>query len=1182
MNKITKSIITTIIMLFCNQYLTGQSNPDGLSGDMGFKMSANSNYKMQVTMTCASIPFEGLTNPRDIFRPFNRVGKIQNGSIWRFFISQGTLGAERNIYKISSNIINYGEVFDLMHSSGSEYEASINYVYGYAKYLVEVWIYYNNVLSEKYRYFYNTLDSKFGAKDTISNNTYYIGDLYVQYNISLPVNRRLEIYKDVRSGPVQGLIPIDTISTADTLNDGTPKKELKVWEIKYPPSSFPEEQNFYASTTPFGLRPEVFYENAQKTELLIGTKIIFDSVYNNKDVLPSKKDTIGYNTRDDNLYHRYYTLPPVGFNDYGNTYTTTSWFNDFSGIQKGLTLIADSSTTLEYKKNKKMWVSGVGDENIYDVLILKENSKIIYYENSGLYTFNRGKIIDEGCKITWAPNTIYRAYNKTEFSYTGTSHLINNGGKVEIDSLAELHLGNNTVVTFDGSNTLLKLKPGSKVFFGQNAKIEFKNGAYLIANGSSISSINSSLLGEGIILENAGASTVITGCTFNNLTSAVTLYNDNMTSANTYRYIYGNVFNMINGNRYGLHTYNAHNSTIQNNTFNLAVGDGFGLVMRYSLPPGEDETPPIYSININNNAFNNGTVSAAFLCYTSEYVPMNVSYNNFNSASLYNVIGRHITGDIRYNTLNSVTAGSQCKSIELTQSTPGLYSNTVSSNYKNLYSYDSYENLAPIPENGNFILTGGYNRFTSIGNGNVYFYGGKALLDYGYNCFLKNINQAYNHLEGAVNEPTLLYYMRNNDFNNSNMPVHSLVEYESGSVVVPFVEGSNYTCQMSTDAGNIWIIRDLGNGVIDTIYSKPDNTGYQQPQDASLYSTATARKTGGLYFDAVSYFKALINNHAASAYTDACLYNLYECHERLDTSSSQEIRNILYGSLKIYLENKILSELYSDEFNFNAYNIVLMCETNMTDYNSAMAGYEFIALYHPEAYIRLLASWDYAELEELINGGGGLSSRNENMSDEDYLLKLTKKINKSVSEDPVRAAVKKSFNRVKSENTTRDEKEIYSRNKNTKEAENELTMMKQIEYNFNSRTLNVLRNAKTMTREEKSQRQMEDILTTLKDKKGSYADHGTNTLPENYDLSQNYPNPFNPVTKINYAIPKQGFVTLKLYDMIGREIQTLVNEVKQAGYYCVDFNGSKIASGVYFYRIQCGTFISVKKMVLVK
>ena len=88
--------------------------------------------------------------------------------------------------------------------------------------------------------------------------------------------------------------------------------------------------------------------------------------------------------------------------------------------------------------------------------------------------------------------------------------------------------------------------------------------------------------------------------------------------------------------------------------------------------------------------------------------------------------------------------------------------------------------------------------------------------------------------------------------------------------------------------------------------------------------------------------------------------------------------------------------------------------------------------------------------------------------------------------------------------------------------------------------------------------------------------------PDKYSISQNYPNPFNPVTKINFALPKQGFVTLKIYDIAGREIKTLVNEFKQIGYYSVDFNGSSLSSGVYFYKIQSGNFVSVKRMVLIK
>lgn len=88
--------------------------------------------------------------------------------------------------------------------------------------------------------------------------------------------------------------------------------------------------------------------------------------------------------------------------------------------------------------------------------------------------------------------------------------------------------------------------------------------------------------------------------------------------------------------------------------------------------------------------------------------------------------------------------------------------------------------------------------------------------------------------------------------------------------------------------------------------------------------------------------------------------------------------------------------------------------------------------------------------------------------------------------------------------------------------------------------------------------------------------------PKEFALSQNYPNPFNPVTKINFTIPKSGFVTLKIYDMLGREIKTLVNEPKQPGYYTVDFNGMELSSGIYFYRIQMGDLVQVKRMILTK
>ena len=83
-------------------------------------------------------------------------------------------------------------------------------------------------------------------------------------------------------------------------------------------------------------------------------------------------------------------------------------------------------------------------------------------------------------------------------------------------------------------------------------------------------------------------------------------------------------------------------------------------------------------------------------------------------------------------------------------------------------------------------------------------------------------------------------------------------------------------------------------------------------------------------------------------------------------------------------------------------------------------------------------------------------------------------------------------------------------------------------------------------------------------------------------LSDNYPNPFNPITKISFTIDKTGLTKLMVYDILGRQIKVLVNELKNPGYYTVEFNGSDLPSGIYFYRLETDDFSVVKKMVLIK
>lgn len=92
----------------------------------------------------------------------------------------------------------------------------------------------------------------------------------------------------------------------------------------------------------------------------------------------------------------------------------------------------------------------------------------------------------------------------------------------------------------------------------------------------------------------------------------------------------------------------------------------------------------------------------------------------------------------------------------------------------------------------------------------------------------------------------------------------------------------------------------------------------------------------------------------------------------------------------------------------------------------------------------------------------------------------------------------------------------------------------------------------------------------------------SSSTPNSFKLGQNYPNPFNPTTRINYSVPVSGLVNLQIFDITGRLIQTLVNEVKNPGSYIVEFNASTLSSGTYFYRLEGHNFVETKKMLLIK
>ena len=104
-----------------------------------------------------------------------------------------------------------------------------------------------------------------------------------------------------------------------------------------------------------------------------------------------------------------------------------------------------------------------------------------------------------------------------------------------------------------------------------------------------------------------------------------------------------------------------------------------------------------------------------------------------------------------------------------------------------------------------------------------------------------------------------------------------------------------------------------------------------------------------------------------------------------------------------------------------------------------------------------------------------------------------------------------------------------------------------------------------------------DLLVTIDE-----GEYDQDLVPNKFELSQNFPNPFNPLTHISYALPTDEFVNLTVYNVLGKAITTLVNEQKHAGSYNISFNASELPSGVYFYKLIAGNYVSIKKMLLLK
>ena len=751
-------------------------------------------------------------------------------------------------------------------------------------------------------------------------------------------------------------------------------------------------------------------------------------------------------------------------------------------------------------------------------------------------------------------NVVYNSISKIQnnLNFVNSDFTIKNNISFEIQQ--------NSNLIFNNLTSSFRSFQGSIINFPHNYLLSVSNGGYINSNGSIF---NSSSSWNGIKLENSGSDTII-NCTFNNAKTAVSIANDNLIN-NPNIIIRKNTFNISQDNGRGIDARNLNKILIDSNIFNISNSNStIGIYFRNSNSSSEGQRYFSYNLNIVNNKFYNGYLPVYISGLTSARTPFYVYNNTFYGTNTYSIAGLKITGDIKNNRFD---VNNNTRSVGLWNSNPNIFGNSFNSVSTNMYLNYSFPSIAPYPNSTDQLIWIAWrNSFNSVQKENIYLEGSYPYLENGSNIFtVSDTLHIIGNMPDSVNEYRMSF---NCWYGRDEIPGYFLYKYINDSTMQYI--SADYTPTFCEEQPSTFseVYTDKGSEIIDTTLITDDFDSDPPSVDESLLGQA--RISNGIkdFPGAIINYKGLINNYAGSELICTSLYEMYDNYSALDTSGDQNVTDVLFGDLKQYLQGRINTSNYTEDFERQAFDVILMCETNMKNYEVALTGYEFIALYHPNAEQRMLASWDYDEIEEMINGSGGgekqLGIRNDELGIEELEINELNRLDKLIDDDPLMKTLKKNY----------EKKYAFEKNiKSDKLTENKLIQ----------RAKENIFKVKFLQKEEKEKRYMED-LKLLMTTGNTDAKEIENTIskPKEFILNQNYPNPFNPVTNIGYSVPVSSFVNLKVFDITGKEIVTLVNEYKQNGSYQVTFNGINLSSGIYYFYISAGEFSQVKKMMLIK
>jgi hypothetical protein len=752
-----------------------------------------------------------------------------------------------------------------------------------------------------------------------------------------------------------------------------------------------------------------------------------------------------------------------------NLNAAPSWYPDCVGYNDGVGfLMTDKAGGNLVQSDGSKIILNQNGQYLNTELLLEYGSHYTGNGNSEIRLYPGGMFCNQGAIINGILRLHYMSRTHEYTNCTYPTNPIYQNTQIILDS-ATLEIPENTSIILDGNSSSIIVGPTSKMSFAQNSKLILQNGAHLIADHATFTSLDPNSTWDGIYLNDISNDT-ITNCTIENASNGINIKNKcSYTSNQPSTEISNCTFSNTTSNQLtnGIYVSASNNVLIRNNNFSSTqLIDAFAnAVLAEYCPSGAFDI-----VDNNFNKIHNGIS----IIQSSPYIARNSITGLQSDGDV--IYLDNSNGMIKYNNTNYGT-----HSLNALYSSPYLLKNSF--NNASVRGIDIYRNSIPVMHPINSGTTLSWLAGNNLINGNPSSCGigfqeeSYPAMDSGYNKITVNNSDYMNGDISSVlqaNLPASYNYW-------GEVPVQQKFNVTNGIVIdTPTFDGS------TLPATNYYDLTDIGFGLFDTVFV--ENLG-DNPGDEILFLQAYDKERANQFSQAITLYKQVIQNYITSTYAPVSLSRIFNCLEKSRGTISD------FQMLQAYMNQLRNNTNYPEAVKEIAEDFMIKSKMKQGFINDAISDYQLI-------------------YQQNQNNSKGLHA----LINKECLIAMRPDSN----DNPAHR-------------------------------------------NFANTTEHKLRS-----------------LSLILGRNIVPADRVTNgIIPKEYILYQNYPNPFNPVTTIKYDIPKSGEVSIKIYDLLGKEIYSL-SEFKVPGSYSLKFDGTNFASGMYFYRIETGSFVSTKKMVLIK